>query len=69
MENLQTLCFAGVNSKRRDFQQERREKEERQQSMSRLKFVCRDKIPSNYQRNRVVTTFPMSQHHNMIVDN
>ena len=26
MDYLQTLCFAGVNSKRRDFQQERREK-------------------------------------------
>ena len=26
MEYLQSLCFAGVNSKMRDFQQERREK-------------------------------------------
>ena len=30
MEYLQTLCFAGVNSKRRDFQQERREKQQLQ---------------------------------------
>ena len=40
-----------------------------QYSMSRLKFVCHDKLPSNYQRNHVVTTFPVSQHHNLIVDN
>ena len=63
------LCFAGVNSKMRDFQQERREKEQLQQSMLRLKFVCRDKLLSNYQRNSVTITFPVLQHHNLIVDN
>ena len=69
MEYLQTLCFARVNSKRIDFKQEKREKEQLQQSMSQLKFVCRDKLPSNYQRNRVAITFPVSQQHNLIVDN
>ena len=69
MEYLPNLCFAGFNSKRRKIQQERREKQQLQQCMSRLKFVCRDNLLSNYQRNHVATTFLVSQHHNLIVDN
>ena len=68
MEYLSNLCFVGFYSKRRKFQQERREKEQLQQSMSRLKFVCHDKLPSKWLRNRVATIFSMSQHKSLNVD-
>ena len=50
MEYLKTLCFAEVNSKRRDFQQERREKQELQQPLSRQSSVCRDKTSKQMAR-------------------
>ena len=52
MDYSPTLCFASFNSKRRKFQQERREKEQFQQSMSRqtskqmAKEICHDNISS-----------------------
>ena len=42
MEYLQTLCFAGVNSKMRDFQQERREN-------SNCSSLCRDRLSGSRQ--------------------
>ena len=48
MDYSPTLCFASFNSKRRKIQQEKREKEQLQQSMSRQSFVCRDKRPSKW---------------------
>ena len=57
MEYLQTLCFAGVNSKIRYFQQERKEKHKLQQSLSRQSSVCCDKRLRKWLENCVVTIF------------
>ena len=62
MDYSPTLCFAGFNSKRRKFQQERREKEQLQQFMSRQSSVCHDKRLSKWLRKSVMTIFPLSQH-------
>ena len=62
MEYLQTLCFAGVNSKRRDLQQEKREKQQLQQSLSRQSSVCCDKRLSKWLEKCVATIFFVSQH-------
>ena len=62
MDYSPTWCFTGFNSKKRKFQQERREKEQLQQSMSRQSSVCRDKRPSKWLRKSVSTIFLMSQH-------
>ena len=70
MEYLQTLCFAGVNSKRRDFQQERRKEKKAIAAVYVAIEICVSRqLPSNYQRNSVATTFPVVQHQNLIVDN
>ena len=61
MEYLQNLCFAGVNSKRGDFQQERREKQQLQQSLSQQSLVCHDKRLREM-ASYVVITFSMLQH-------
>ena len=61
MDYLPTLCFTSFNSKMRKFQQERREKEQLQQSMSRRSFVCRDKRPSEWLRKNVTTVFLLPQ--------
>ena len=63
-----TLCFAGFNSIRRKFQQERREKEQLQQSMSRQSSVCRDKRPSKWLRKSVMTISLMSQHKGLNIE-
>ena len=43
MEYSPTLCFAGFSSKKRKFQQERREKEQLQQPMLRQSSIFLDK--------------------------
>ena len=68
MEYSPTLCFAGLNSKRRKFQQERREKTQLQQSMSRQSFLCHDKCPSKWLRKSVTTIFRMSQHKGLNIE-
>ena len=47
MDYSLTLCFAGFNLKRRKFEQEIREKEQLQKSMSRQSSVCRDNVQAN----------------------
>ena len=68
MDYSPTLCFAGFNSKRRKIQQERREKEQLQQSMSRQSFVCRDKCPSEMLRKNVTTVFLLLQHKGVSIE-
>ena len=62
MDYSPTLCFLGFNSKRKKAQQEKREKEQLQQSMSRQSFACRDKRPSKWLRKSIMIIFLMSQH-------
>ena len=62
MDYSLNLCFVGFNSKRRKIQQERRNKEQLQQSMSRHSFVCRDKRPSKWLKKNLKTVFLLSQH-------
>ena len=62
MEYLQTLCFAGVNSKRRDFQQEKREKTTIAAVSVATDFLGRDKRLSKWLENCVATIFSVSQH-------
>ena len=62
MDYSLTLCFASFNLKRRKFKQERREKEQLQQSMSRQSSMCCDKRSSKWLRKYVTTIFLMSQH-------
>ena len=52
----------------RKFQQERREKEELQQSMSRQSSVCRDKRPSKWLRKSVTIIFILSQHKGLNIE-
>ena len=61
MEYLQILCFAGVNSKRRDFQQERREKKIAIAVVSIVTdFLGRDKRLRKWLENGKL--FSLSQH-------
>ena len=62
MDYLQTLCFAGINSKRRDFQQEIREKQQLQQSLSQQSSLGRDKRLKKWLENFMETIFYVSQH-------
>ena len=68
MDYSPTLCFAGFNSKERKIQQERREKEQLQQSMSRQSFVCRDKRPSEWLRKNVTTVILLLQHKGLSIE-
>ena len=68
MDYSPTLCFAGFNSKRRKFQQERREKEKLQQFMSRQSSVYRDKRPSKWLRESDMTIFLLSQHKGLNIE-
>ena len=68
MDYSPTLCFAGFNSKRRKFQQERREKEQLQQSLLRKSPVCCNKRPSKWLRKSVTTIFPLSQHKGLNIE-
>ena len=62
MEYLQTLCFVGVNSKRRDFQQERREKPAITAVFVSTDFLGHDKRLSKWLENCVATIFSVLQH-------
>ena len=62
MEYLQTLCFAGVNSKRKDIQQERKEKIAIAAVSVMTDFLGRDKRLSKWLENCVATIFSVSQH-------
>ena len=68
MDYSPTLCSAGFNSKRRKIQQEKIEKEQLQQSMSRQSFVCRYKCPSEILRKNVTTLFLLSQHKGLSIE-
>ena len=68
MDYSPIVCFAGFNSKRRKIQQERREKEQFQQSMSQQRFMCRDKCPSEMLRKNVTTVFLLSQHKGLSIE-
>ena len=68
MDYSPTLCFASFNSKRRKCQQEKREKEQLQQSMSRQSSVCREKRPSKWLRKSVTTIFLLSQHKGLNIE-
>ena len=62
MNYLQTLCFVGVNSKMRDFKQERKEKQQLQQSLSRQSSLGHDKRLRKWLENCVEIIFSVSQH-------
>ena len=63
MEYLQTLCFAGVNSKRRDFEQEKKEKKTAIVAVSvAIEFLGRNKRLSKWLENSVATIFSLLQH-------
>ena len=68
MDYSPTLCFAGFNSKMRKIQQERREKEQLHQSMSRQSFVCRDKRLNEWLRKTVTTIFLLSQNKGLNIE-
>ena len=62
MEYLLTLCFVGVNSKRRDFKQERRQNTTIAAVFVVTNFLGRDKGLSKWLENYVATIFFVSQH-------
>ena len=68
MDYSPTLCFVGFNSKRRKFKQERREKEQLQQSMSGQSSVCHDKRPRKWLRKYVTTIFLLLQHKGLNIE-
>ena len=68
MDYSPTLCFAGFISKRRKYQQEIREKEQLQQSLSRQSSVCCDKRPSKWLRKPVTTICPLSQQKGLSIE-
>ena len=65
MDYSLALCFAGFYSKGRKFQQEKREKEQYQQSLSRQSSMCHEKRPTKWVRKSVTKIFSMSQHKGM----
>ena len=68
MDYSLTLCFEGFNAKRIKFQQERKEKKQLQQSMSRQNSVYRDKRQSKWLRKSVTTIFLLSQHEGLTIE-
>ena len=68
MDYSPTSCFVSFNSKMRKIQQERREKEQLQQSMSQQSFVCHNKRLSEWLRKNVMTIFLLSQHKGLDIE-